>query len=149
VCPSPPPACVDSYITVVYLAGQCVSGFCVWQKSDLDCRAVDASCGGAAGIDGGIDSGADGGVLVNVSGCLLLAPVGPNPAPLACDADASAATGECPLPPSACADSRWLVYYDDGQCIAGSCSWKMKDSYCSLGCSQGACGSIGTVPPGP
>jgi len=148
-CPAPPPACVNSHVAVEYVDGNCSSGFCTWHTNTIDCREVDASCAGAAGLDGGFDdAGADGAVWTNVYGCLLLAPAAPNPPPLACDVDASPATPVCPLPPSACASSAWLVYYDDGQCVAGACSWQKKDRYCGdLGCMHGACGSVGTVPP--
>ncbi|MGO9838539.1 MAG: hypothetical protein ACLP1X_30525 [Polyangiaceae bacterium] len=149
VCPSPPPACVNSHVAVDYNGGTCSSGFCTWQASTVDCREVDASCAGAAGLDGGFsDAGPDGAVWMNVSGCLLSVPAGPNPSPLACDADASPATPLCPLPPSACADGEWLVYYDDGQCVAGACAWQKRYRFCGGSeCIGGACGSIGTPPP--
>jgi hypothetical protein len=39
--------------------------------------------------------------------------------------------------------SEWLVYYDNGECVAGQCAWEAKYHYCGgvfgSGCAQGAC----------
>jgi len=65
---------------------------------------------------------------------------GPDPVPASCDGDAGDAAGFCALPPSTCADSRWLVYYDDGQCVSGQCAWEKRYIDCaSIGCFYGAC----------
>jgi hypothetical protein len=150
VCTTPPPACVNSQIAVNYSGGQCVSGFCVWNQFNVDCSQVDASCAGALGIDGGLgDAGSDASVWKNVEGCLLIAPAAPDPPPLACNADAPSDSGVCPLPASTCADSEWLVYYDDGQCTSGLCTWQKKELFCTYRCFQGACGSRPTAPLSP
>jgi len=65
---------------------------------------------------------------------------GPDPDPASCGGDAGGDAGFCGLPPSRCADSRWLVYYDDGQCILGQCAWEKRYVDCAaIGCFYGAC----------
>jgi hypothetical protein len=65
---------------------------------------------------------------------------GPDPSPLACDADAGSDAGLCPPPHSECADSEWLVYYDNGQCVSGQCTWEKRYVECSIvSCFGGAC----------
>jgi hypothetical protein len=64
---------------------------------------------------------------------------GPDPSPVGCGADAAEA-GFCPLPYSVCADSRWLVFYDNAQCVSGSCAWEKRYLDCgSIGCFVGQC----------
>lgn len=64
---------------------------------------------------------------------------GPDPAPTVCGADAAEA-GVCPMPPSACADPHWLVFYDNAQCVAGSCTWEKRYNDCGpVGCFFGEC----------
>jgi hypothetical protein len=56
-----------------------------------------------------------------------------------CDADAAASDADvCPLPPSVC-DAGALVYYADGTCVAGACSWVAQTVLCPYGCVDGAC----------
>jgi hypothetical protein len=149
-CPAPPPACATSQVAVLYSGGQCVAGMCTWQTEEVDCRLVDASCAGAAGFDAGLDVPAiDGSASLNAYGCLFQVPAVPAPPPTSCDVDGSPDSGVCPLPASVCADSAWLVYYDDGQCIAGLCAWQARDHYClGGGCRSGACvDNAPTAPP--
>ena len=149
-CPVPPPACANSRVAVVYSGGQCVAGTCTWQTENADCRLVDASCAGAAGFDAGLDVPAiDGSASLNAYGCVFQVPAVPAPPPTACDVDASPDSGVCPLPASVCADSFWLVYYDDGQCGAGLCSWQATDHFCSGGCRLGGCISAASTAPPP
>jgi hypothetical protein len=150
-CPSPPPACANSYVAVSYSPGRCMAGLCSWQKADFDCRLVDASCAGAARFDAGLDvSETDGSTWINIYGCQLPTPVVPAPPPSNCDIDASPDSGVCPPPASTCADERWLDYYDDGQCLAGACSWEKRVHYCPGGCSAGGCLPVeSTAPPPP
>jgi hypothetical protein len=64
---------------------------------------------------------------------------GPDPGPVGCGADAAEA-GFCPLPYSVCADSRWLLFYDNAQCVSGSCAWEKRYLDCgSIGCFVGQC----------
>jgi hypothetical protein len=64
---------------------------------------------------------------------------GPDPTARACNAAADDG-GLCPLPPSTCADRRWLVYYDNGQCVSGQCTWGKRYLDCgTIGCFFGAC----------
>jgi hypothetical protein len=59
------------------------------------------------------------------------------PAPMpACVADA----GLCPLPPSTCLDSWYLVYYTGGDCTNGTCQFETHVMYCGGdGCQNGGC----------
>ncbi len=64
----------------------------------------------------------------------------PDPVDASCDSDAADEGGICPLPGSQCADARWLVYFDNGACVSGQCSWEKKYVDCStIGCFSGAC----------
>ena len=64
----------------------------------------------------------------------------PDPVDASCDSDAADEGGLCPLPRSQCADGRWLVYFDNGACVSGQCSWEQRYVDCStLGCFLGAC----------
>jgi hypothetical protein len=63
---------------------------------------------------------------------------GPDPAPVDCGAVAAEA-GFCPPPPSRCASYRWLVFYDNGECVSGSCSWEKRYADCAYGCIHDAC----------
>jgi hypothetical protein len=109
-------------------------------------------CAGPATADGGVADGGydgpsapDGSVWVTLYGCLVPAPAGPDPPVAPCDDDASAEGGICPPPPSVCADPAWLVYYDNGQCVAGQCVWQKEHTTChGVGCSAGSCHYLGT-----
>jgi hypothetical protein len=62
------------------------------------------------------------------------------PVDASCDSDAGGEGGLCPLPRSQCADGRWLVYFDNGACVSGQCSWEQRYVDCStIGCFLGAC----------
>jgi hypothetical protein len=86
----------------------------------------------------------------------------PVPPPMNCDVDASTDDADadgaeadveaCPLPPSVCAPrSSWppfvLVYYSDGTCVSGVCTWVAHTIPCTLGCDNGACIESITAPP--
>ncbi|MGO9838962.1 MAG: hypothetical protein ACLP1X_32675 [Polyangiaceae bacterium] len=45
------------------------------------------------------------------------------------------------------APDAWLVYYDDGECVSGSCTWQKREILCGTGCSNGGRVFAGTVPP--
>jgi hypothetical protein len=65
---------------------------------------------------------------------------GPAPTPVACDVEAGESSAPCPLPPSQCASSSSLVYYDDGQCVSGQCVWDRHYIACTqVSCFNGAC----------
>ena len=66
--------------------------------------------------------------------------------------------GDCPLPPSACADPacdgggacypwRWVVYYDNPACVGGQCVYTNRYFECSLdtACTAGGCRYNGTL----
>ena len=65
--------------------------------------------------------------------------------------------GECPLPPSACADYScdggicwglgWVVYYDNPTCVSGTCVYTKRYFECSVlsECSAGGCHYSGTT----
>ena len=142
--------CIDSGSLVNYVGGSCVAGWCSWQEQDIDCTVVGGTCGAAPGLDaaaGGdaalafLAVGPDGG-----SGCVVPVPRGPDPPPVACDADAGGDAALCPPPPSVCDDSRWLVYYDLGECVSGLCAWQKMYRNCAGFCTRGACMSGVTAP---
>ncbi len=81
----------------------------------------------------------------------------PVPAPVRCDPDASAADVDanvypCPLPPSVCVQgpsptaAASLVYYSDGKCISGACTWVSHTIRCGVECVGGACIASVTAP---
>jgi hypothetical protein len=152
LCPLPSPVCFDARYAVFYDYGNdgtCVSGACSWLKVDVDCYLHDGgSCVGGFG-DGGVSSSADGGLSIIDRGCLV--PLGPAPLPpvVECDADASADAGICAYPsnddaqpPSVCLGLNELVYYDDGECVAGQCAWQLRSEWCPNGCTSGACNYV-------
>ncbi len=151
-CAPPPSVCTDSGALVDYVGGSCVAGWCRWQEVDIDCTMAGGTCGAAPGLDAGgaehdaalafLPWGPDGG-----SGCVVTVAPGPDPSPVACDADAGMDAALCPPPPSVCDDSRWLVYYDLGECVSGLCAWhKMYRACPNSFCARGACMSGLTAP---
>ena len=50
----------------------------------------------------------------------------------------------CSLPPSVCAGLGRLVFYSDGECVAGMCRWTAATLQCPERCSNGACASSTT-----
>ncbi len=151
-CASPPPVCADSRWLVSYPTGSCVAGWCNWQKGHVDCTLAGGTCSAAPIPDAGEGDATveffgfgfrgDGG-----SGCVVQVPPGPDAPQAACDADASIDAAVCPPPPSVCDDSRWVVYYDHGECASGQCSWQKMYRDCGTGgCYKGGCGSLGTAP---
>ncbi len=69
---------------------------------------------------------------------------GAYPPPLkACDIDGG--SKPCPNPPSICANSDWLVYYEKGRCVDGGCTWETRWTECRVhDCIQGHCQSFAT-----
>jgi hypothetical protein len=59
------------------------------------------------------------------------------PAPMpTCTMDA----GECQLPPSTCLDPSYLLYYEGGACVDGTCQFTTHLMYCGEnGCANGGC----------
>lgn len=153
-CPYPPAVCADSRWIVIYTAPSCVSGACTWQKEDLDCTMVAGTCGTSPGQDAGSRDAQVAFVPVgNGIGCIVPAPTAPPPPKVDCDEDATQDAALCAPPPSVCAVSKspaadrgWLVYYDNGVCMAGQCVWQARDLYCPNGCFSGTCSSGSTVP---
>lgn len=71
------------------------------------------------------------------------------PADTPCSIDAGDAGPMCYPPRSACADSDWQVYYDNGRCVSDQCVWDVKFYSCSGGCMSGSCTTHSSTPPGP
>jgi hypothetical protein len=150
-CALPLSVCTDSGALVSYMGGSCVAGWCSWEEVDTDCTMVGGTCGAAPRLDAGQEGdaalaflawGPDGG-----SGCVVPVAPGPDPSPVACDPDAGVDAALCPPPPSVCDDSRWLVYYDLGECVSGLCAWQKMYRACPNGfCARGACMSGITAP---
>jgi hypothetical protein len=67
------------------------------------------------------------------------------------DADAADAeiANECEFPPSRCVDDRFLLYYQDGECIDGRCRWREEFYRCRLSCSGNGCNDNVTFPAAP
>jgi hypothetical protein len=57
------------------------------------------------------------------------------------DPDAAA---ECAPPPSYCADDLYLVYYENGRCVAGVCQWDQVFYECPYQCLVDGCTYNGT-----
>jgi len=110
----------------------------------IETRSLDASMAGADAAsqsgdvestpDAALDTGGDGGSVGLDSGpdATDLDAAATDPPPLACDADAGGEARLCPPPPSVCADTSTLVYYDNGQCVSGQCTWDKRSVRCSL-----------------
>ena len=45
----------------------------------------------------------------------------------------------CDPPPSVCADDWWLVYFTDGRCVRGLCTFDRRALFCNGGCRDGGC----------
>ncbi len=133
-------------MAVVYGSGQCKAGMCSWSKVELDCKTVGGPClaGAPQGVvvDRGIpgDAASDAGTWVGLYGCLLPVPSAPAPPAIACSVGAGAdASQVCPPPPPQCAESNWLVSYDNSQCVAGTCAWETHYVTCEFTCDGGSC----------
>ena len=66
------------------------------------------------------------------------------PPPEACVQDGGPA---CPLPPSVCADTNYLEYFENGVCVDGGCQFDSKLFLCTAGCVHGACQNGGFTAP--
>jgi hypothetical protein len=116
-----------------------------------------------------VDAAMTADVALTIDGLLILdtkvdiapdAPVVP-PAnvtfPEAPEASCGDDAGECPLPPSACADYScdggicygigWVVYYDNPTCVSGQCVYTKRYFECNLfsECVNGGCRYSGTT----
>jgi hypothetical protein len=45
----------------------------------------------------------------------------------------------CAPPPSTCLDNVTLVYFDEGECLSGSCDWHKRSLDCLGSCVDGGC----------
>jgi hypothetical protein len=144
-CRVAPTDCTNDAGGVLYTGGWCVSGTCNWLAQPFTCRGGDTGnrCAppGASQGEAVID---DAGTWVVSEGCLQPVPPAPPPPQVSCTAGSGDAA-LCPPPRSACLDSAWLVYYDQGECVAGQCSWQVRYGYCGgNGCVSGACVFVAT-----
>jgi hypothetical protein len=55
------------------------------------------------------------------------------------------ASDPCAPPTSVCANTGWLVYYDNGRCVAGTCTWDTLFQSCNHGCYTDGCRNIFTA----
>jgi hypothetical protein len=144
-CNYAPGGCVDGGGTV-YSGGWCMWGICYWQVQTISCTG--SEIGGRCAPPGApTTTGAsfvdDAGTWVVYGGCAQPVPPAPAVTPVACSE-----AGACPLPASRCAGSGWLVYYDQGECDAGLCTWQERYSPCAAACRSGSCTDvIVTTPP--
>jgi hypothetical protein len=157
-CASPLPVCLDPRYALNYVSGHCVSGACEWTKYDLDCtRYPGGTCVGGSS-DAGVEASADGGGRALFAGCGVSISL-PTPPVVACDTDAGVDAAVCAPPRSFCASGSpgvdssppaLLLYYDDGECVAGQCVWALRSLPCPSSCSSGACvDPVGTPAPPP
>jgi len=102
------------------------------------------------------DVGQTNDVAADVSADAVVPPANvmfPEAPDVSCGGDA----GDCPLPPSACADPscdggacyglQWVVYFDNPACVNGQCVYTNRYFECSLGtmCTAGGCRFNGTT----
>jgi hypothetical protein len=149
-CTVAPTDCVDG-AAVAYSGGWCVAGTCRWQvQGSTQCVGPEqpgARCAppGSPRAPGGSFTD-DAGTWAVFSGCAYPVPAGPQPPQVSCSGG-DGGSGVCVPPPSVCASTVWLVYYDQGECDAGQCTWQERYARCADGCASGACRGPFTTPP--
>lgn len=117
-CSFPQSICEDSSTLAYFTDPVCSSGACEWRRRTMVCQR---------GCKGG--------------GCAaaFTAPIGPSLVPGAPCSDNGDAGG-CVLPPSICANSFQMLYFDEPHCVEGACAYTTHVHDCGqLGCSNGAC----------
>jgi hypothetical protein len=142
-CTVAPTACIDGTV-VVYTGGWCVDGTCRWRAQNTDpCadRAPGGRCapsGSATGADAASFAD-DAGTWAVLGGCAF--PVAAVTPPQVSCSSGDGGPGACSPPPSVCASSSFLLYYDQGVCDAdaGQCAWQEHYTSCAAGCRGGAC----------
>jgi hypothetical protein len=140
-CGTPPVVCLDGGIGVTYSFAQCASGACVWEKANSHCALFEGGmCTGDS--EAGLPPLADGGIWAGYGPCAVPLYATSLPA-VPCDEDAGDAAAACPLPHSVCLGGR-VLYYDNGACVAGQCTWEERLLSCPSTCYQGACAYGGT-----
>jgi hypothetical protein len=58
--------------------------------------------------------------------------------------DSEASTPVCLLPHSFCLDENWLVYFEGGQCVDGTCRYTQRVLNCQGSCNGVGCGRAST-----
>lgn len=146
-CLTPATECIDAAIAVKYYFSQCDSGACVWRKQDIHCDSFEGGiCIGDA--DSGFPTLSDGGIWGTTGPCAVPLEAPPAVPAVACDEDAGDAAAVCPPPHSVCGGPTFVLYYDNGACVAGQCTWEVRPTACPYtNCSAGACVYLGTSAP--
>jgi hypothetical protein len=150
-CTVAPTECADGG-GVLYTGGWCVAGTCNWLPYSITCSGGEVAPGGRCAPPGTPTTpGAvvidDAGTWVVARGCMQAVPAAPPPPQVSCPAS-SGGSDACPPTRSQCVSSQWLVYYDQGVCVGGQCSWQERYASCSGSrCVSGACLGVGTPPP--
>ena len=67
------------------------------------------------------------------------APIVACTAPVDAGPDADAGEPPCMYPPATCADDHFLVYFTQGRCANGTCSYQKKTYQCVKSCAGNAC----------
>jgi hypothetical protein len=137
-----------------YTDPKCVLGRCQWQQQTMACPCADGGCRfssttGSATISEPADGAVDGAIegaerdasahhIIDGSDDAALDHVTVGlPDGGSCSGDDA---GTCQLPPSLCADDRWLAYFTNATCVDGRCRWDVGYRDCdALSCVGGGC----------
>lgn len=151
-CTVAPRECGDGG-AVAYSGGWCVGGTCRWLARNTTCTGgADQLASRCAPPGSPTASGAafadDAGTWAVSGPCLVPVPAPPSPPQVSCDGSGGGDAGVCPPPRSVCVSGLWLLFYDQGECVSGQCSWQERYVVCADGCASGAC-IIGVATPPP
>jgi hypothetical protein len=146
-CTVAPTDCVDG-AAVAYSGGWCVAGTCRWQVQGTTQCAGPQQPGARCAPSGsptaqGASFTDDAGTWAVFSGCALPVPAGPQPPQVSC-ISGDGGSSVCLPPQSVCVSASWLLYYDQGDCDAGQCTWQERYVAC-FRCANGACLSAPTL----
>jgi hypothetical protein len=149
-CAPPPSTCEGPGTLVYYTDGKCVQHLCQWQTSKIGCPGSSCFLGGCSGTTTAGSFGGYGGQAGdNNVGVEAGEAQDPSDAPIdhatvgapdagSCTEGNDAST--CVVPPSVCADERWLAYFTNGSCRQNRCQWQVLYRDCgALGCGVGGC----------
>jgi hypothetical protein len=150
-CPLPPSTCQTGNELAYYTHPRCVASQCEWTREIRSCPScyngqcnVTTTAGGFPGTGG---NGGAGGLITTTDAASDSSEVRPwdaatidPPEGGVCEADAEADGGDCPLPPSVCADYQWLAYFVNPRCSTiGRCEWEVQYRRCIGICRGNTC----------
>lgn len=151
-CSLPPSNCNAEGSAIVYFTDpKCAEGRCQWQRQTMACPCAGGGCRfstttGSAMMPGPADGAAGGAAEASDDGA-------PDHAMISIPDGGSCAAsdaGVCGLPPSVCADNRWLAYFTNATCVEGGCRWDVAYRDCgAIGCVNHGCNLNITAPAAP